>query len=63
MIGANCRPTMPPPISLTEGPTPISFTARTIAADSLGYDMTNTMSGFALRTARIIDEKSTVFGG
>ena len=36
MIGVNCRPTMPPPNSFTESPTPISFTARTIATESVG---------------------------
>ena len=63
MIGANCRPTMPPPIIFTVGPTPSSFTARTIAADSAGYEQMNTMSGLAARTARMIEEKSTEFGG
>ena len=63
MIGVNCRPTMPPPKILTESPTPISFTARTIATESFGYDITNTMSGLAARMARIMDEKSTVAGG
>ena len=36
MIGVNCRPTMPPPNSFTEEPTPISFTARTMATESFG---------------------------
>jgi len=36
MLGVNCRPTMPPPNSFTESPTPISFTARTIATESFG---------------------------
>ena len=63
MIGANCRPTMPPPMILTVGPTPSSATARTMAADSAGYEQMNTMSGFAARTERMIDEKSTEFGG
>ena len=63
MIGVNCRPTMPPPKSFTESPTPISFTARTIATESVGYEQTNTMSGLAARIARIIEEKSTVVGG
>ena len=63
MIGVNCRPTMPPPNSFTSGPTPISFTARTIATESFGYEATNTRSGFAARMARIMDEKSTVVGG
>ena len=36
MIGVNCRPTMPPPKIFTESPTPISFTARTMATESFG---------------------------
>jgi hypothetical protein len=63
MFASNCRPTMPPPMIFTVGPTPSSFTARTIATDSGGYEQMNTMSGLAARTARMIDEKSTRFGG
>ena len=63
MSEAYCRPTMPPPNSLTLEPTPISLTARMIAAESDGYDATNTTSGLAARIARRIEEKSTVFGG
>ena len=36
MLGVNCSPTMPPPNSLTESPTPISFMARTMATESFG---------------------------
>jgi len=57
------RPTIPPPNSLTLSPTPISLSARTIAADSDGYEATNTTSGLVARMARIIEEKSTVLGG
>ena len=54
---------MPPPISFTDGPTPISCTARTMPTESFGYDITYTMSGLAARIARTIEEKSTVVGG
>ena len=36
MIEVNCRPTMPPPNSFTESPTPISFTERTMPTESFG---------------------------
>ena len=63
MIGPNCRPTMPPPNSLTLLPSPISLAARTSATDSLGYDATNTTSGLAALIERTIDENSVVLGG
>jgi hypothetical protein len=34
-----------------------------MAAESLGYDATNTISGLAARIARTTDEKSVVVGG
>ena len=52
---------MPPPNSFVCRPS--SFAARTMPAESGGYDPTNTTSGLVAWMARTIGVKSAVFGG
>ena len=58
---AYCRPTMPPPNSLVCRSS--SLAARTIPAESGGYDATKTASGLVAWMALMIGVKSVVLGG
>ena len=64
MMEAYCRPTMPPPNSLTLSPMPISLTERMIAAGIRRIRRDEHHIGFlAARMARMTEENSTVLGG